>query len=264
VDQLLQHRIVPGRRAISDPDPQSLLGQVAIAKAKLAYQTFKRMLASDRWQAMAARGAHVQRMLWASTSAKNAAYHDLMYVEPLVGPYTINTMPRQTIAALLEHGIINATVEEGVAQAELVMADLKRLGIDFGLVAAQLENEGIQKFIDAYDALLKSLATKRENMAAIIDALHQGAKDGSTAIIARTEKGKGVSFLEGANAWHGKPLDREQMNKALAELGDVAVNLTVQPQRVGRYQTRHAARPPAIKPDYRQGEAVATQPGAPR
>ena len=105
----------------------------------------------------------------------------------------------------------------------------------------------------------RTLEIDGHDMAAIIDALHQGAKDGPTAIIARTEKGKGVSFLEGASGWHGKPLDREQMNKALAELGDVAVNLTVQPQRVGHYQTRHAARPPAIKPDYRQGEAVATR-----
>jgi transketolase len=103
----------------------------------------------------------------------------------------------------------------------------------------------------------RTLEIDGHDMAAIIDALHQGAKDGPTAIIARTEKGKGVSFL--ASGWHGKPLDREQMNKALAALGDVAVNLTVQPQRVGHYQTRHAARPPAIKPDYRQGEAVATR-----
>jgi transketolase len=105
----------------------------------------------------------------------------------------------------------------------------------------------------------RTLEIDGHDMAAIIDALHQGAKDGPTAIIARTEKGKGVSFLEGASGWHGKPLDREQMNKALAALGDVAVNLTVQPQRVGHYQTRHAARLPAIKPDYRQGEAVATR-----
>jgi transketolase len=119
------------------------------------------MLASDRWQAMAARGTHVQRMLWASISTKNPAYQDLTYVEPLVGPHTINTMPRKTIAALLDHGVINATVEEGLGEAERVMAGLDRLGIDFKLVTAQLENEGIQKFIDPSDSLLKSLAAKR-------------------------------------------------------------------------------------------------------
>lgn len=161
-DQLLHHRIVPGGRAGSDPDPQSLLGQVAIANAKLAYQAFKRILASGQWRVVADHGARVQRMLWASTSTKNAAYRDLMYVEQLIGPHTINTMPRQTIAALLDHGIINATVEDRVAQAERVMADLKRLGIDFGLITTQLENEGIQKFIDPFDALLKGLANRRE------------------------------------------------------------------------------------------------------
>jgi transketolase len=471
-DQLLQHRIVPGSGAISDPDPRSLLGHVAVANAKLAYQAFKRILASGRWQAVVAHGAHVQRMLWASTSTKNPAYHDLMYVEPLVGSHTINTMPRKTIAALLNHGVINATIEESIARAEQVMADLSRLGIDFRLVTTQLENEGIQKFIEPYDALLKSLATKREkhlprpdlaplrgmalklrrlviemttaagsghptsclscadimaalffremrwdpsdptarnvdrfilskghaapilwaalseahatsedlmslrridstleghptplnpwikvatgslgqglaaangialanrldgidariyclmgdgecsegsvweaaqfaslnrltnliaivdvnglgqsdpapyrhdtsmlarrfaafgwraieidghDMAAIIDALHQAENSGPVAIVARTEKGKGVSFLEGATGWHGKTLDREQMKKALAELGDADVNVTVEPRRAGQYQTRRAAQPLEIKPNYRRGELVATR-----
>src|SRR5947208_1488298 len=81
-----------------DTDPEQLLGKVAIANAKLAYQSFKRFLESDRWQRLASRGARVQRMLWASTSTKNPAYHDLLYVEPLIGPMTVNTMPQKTIA----------------------------------------------------------------------------------------------------------------------------------------------------------------------
>lgn len=471
-DELLQHRIVPGRSETRDPDARSLLGKVAVANAKLAYQSFKRMLTSPRWQAMAARGAHAQRMLWASTSTKNPAYHDLMYVEPLVGPRTVNTMPRKTIAALLDHGVINPTLEEGLGEAERVLADLNRLGIDFRQITAQLENEGIQKFIEPYDSLLRSLAAKCEkyrrrdelapledmarklrrlsiemttaagsghptsclscadivaalffrkmrwdpsdpaarnvdhfvlskghaapilwaalsearaisedllslrrinstleghptslnpwikvatgslgqglaaangmalanrldgidariyclmgdgecsegavweaaqfaslnrlknlvaivdvnglgqsgpapyrhdtgvfarrfaafgwrtieidghDMAAIIDALHGAANGGPTAIIARTEKGKGVSFLEGAKGWHGKALDREQMTKALAELGEAQVKMTVEPRRVGQLRAKPAIRQIAIKPDYQRGDAVATR-----
>lgn len=471
-DQLLNHRIVPGRRATGDPAPEALLGKVAIANAKLAYKSFKRLLASDRWQALATRGAHVQRMLWASTSTKDPAYPDLMYVEPLVGPHTINTMPRKTIAALLDHGIINPTVEQGIDEARRVMEGLDRLGIDFKQVTAQLENEGIQKFIDPLESLLKQVAGKCErhhqsialgplkdmarklrrlviemtteagsghptsclscadivaalffqemrwdpsdpearnvdhfvlskghaapilwaalseagaisenpmslrridstleghptalnpwikvatgslgqglsaangmaaanrldgidarvycllgdgecsegavweaaqfaslnrltnliaivdvnglgqsdpapyhhdtsvfarrfaafgwrtieidghDMAAIIDALHRAADGGPTAIIARTEKGKGVSFLEGASGWHGKALDREQMKRALAELGDSGVKVTVQPRRVGQFRAKKRVAPLVIKPAYRRGDSVATR-----
>lgn len=471
-DQLIEHRIVPGRSKMRDPDPRALLGKVAVANAKLAYQSFKRSLANPRWQAVAARGARVQRMLWASTSTKNPAYHDLMYVEPLIGPHTVNTMPRKTISALLDHGVVKPAVEEGLSEAERVMQDLARLGIDFRQITAQLENEGIQKFIEPYDALLKSLAAKREkylhredlaplkemarklrrlviemttkagsghptsclscadiiaalffremrwdpgdpaarnvdqfvlskghaapilwaalseahaisedplslrrinstleghptslnpwikvatgslgqglaaangaalanrldgldariycllgdgecsegsvweaaqfaslnrlsnlvaivdvnglgqsdpapyrhdtgifarrfsafgwraieidghDMGAIIDALQQAANGGPTAIIARTEKGKGVSFLEGASGWHGKALNQEEMKKALDELGEAQGAIKVEPRRAGQLPPRPAAKPIAIKPCYKLGEAVATR-----
>ncbi|MBO0732854.1 MAG: transketolase, partial [Methylocapsa sp.] len=472
VDQLLSHRIVPGAHAASAPDPRSLLGKAAIANAKFAYQSFKRILASPRWRALSARGAHVQRMLWASTSAKNPAYYDLKYVEPLIGPHTINTMPRNTIAAFLDHGRVAPTLEEGAGEAERVMEDLGRLGIDFRLVTSQLENEGIQKFIEPYDALVKSITAKREknlrrddfgslkdvarnlrrrviemtasagsghptsclscadivaalffqemrwdpsdpaarnvdqfvlskghaapilwavlyeahaisedplslrridstleghptalnpwvkvatgslgqglaaangmalanrldgidariyclmgdgecsegsvweaaqfaslnqlknliaivdvnglgqsgpapyhhdtglfarrfsafgwrtfeidghDMAAVVEALREAAKRGPAAIIARTEKGKGVSFLEGAEGWHGKALNREEMNRALAEIGDTGAGVAVQPRRIGQFQAGRAVEPLAVRPSYRQGEAVATR-----
>lgn len=472
-DALIQQRIVPGRARPSDGlDPSSLLGKVAIANAKLAYQSFRKLARSERWQNLAARGARIQRMLWASTSTKNPAYDDLMYVAPLIGPHTVNTMPRKTIAALLDHGVVAPTLGEGVAQAQQIMSDLARLGIDFKLITAQLENEGIQKFIEPYDSLLKCLATRRQkhllreelaplsamarklrrlviemttaagsghptsclscadivaalffrqmrwdpsdtgarnvdhfvlskghaapilwaalsqahaitedllslrridstleghptplnpwvkvatgslgqglaaangialadrldgieartyclmgdgecsegsvweaaqfaslnrlanlvaivdvnglgqseaapyghdtsvyarrfeafgwraieidghDMAAVVDALGQPANGRPIAIVARTEKGKGVSFLEGASGWHGKALDHEQKMKALSELGDVDIQMEIKPRRVGQYRARPTAPAFVIKPNYARGELVATR-----
>jgi len=168
-DQLLKQRILPDGGIKPEPDPEHLLGKAAVANAKLAYQSFKRILESNRWQALTGKGARVQRMLWASTSTKNPDYYDLMYVEPLIGRLTINTMPRKTIAALLDHGVVKNVVEEGVEEdvpeARRVMEDLERLGVRFEQVTAQLENEGVQKFIDPFDSLMKRLAEKRERFA---------------------------------------------------------------------------------------------------
>lgn len=471
VDQLLRQRIVPDGGSAGDADPEHLLGKAAVANAKLAYQRFKRILESDRWKALADKGARVQRMLWASTSSKNPAYHDLMYVEPLIGPLTVNTMPQKTIAALLDHSVIKDTVEEGIEEAEDVMVDLERLGVRFDQVTAQLENEGVEKFIKPFDSLMQQLAVKRErylepadlgslddmarklrrlvirmtteagsghptscmscadlvavlffhemrwdpsaptasnvdsfvlskghaapilwaalheagaitedpmslrkidstleghptplnpwvrvatgslgqglaaangiaaanrldkidarvycllgdgecsegsvweaaqfaslnelsnlvaivdvnelgqsgpapyhhdtgvfarrfeafgwrtvevdghNMAAIVGALHATRNGGPTAIIARTVKGKGVSFLEGADGWHGKPLDQDDMQAALAELGEAEIGLRVEPRRVGRY-SRPVAGSDRIKVRYQAGEQVATR-----
>jgi transketolase len=168
VDELLQHRIVPDERARGASEAKRLLGKAGIANAKLAYQSFKRILESKRWKALAEKGAQAQRMLWASTSTKNPAYKDLMYVEPLVGPLTVNTMPQKTIAALLDHGVIRETVELGLEEADEVIASLDRLGVRFEQVTAQLENEGIQKFIDPYDSLMSRLTAKRDRYATFI------------------------------------------------------------------------------------------------
>ena len=162
VDELLAQRIAPGQPSMN-PDPRALLGKAGVANAKLAYRKFQQILKSARWKTLAQRGAGVQRLLWASTSTKNSRYPDLMYVEPLIGPYTINTMPEKTIAAFEEHGrIVDDAVEQGLAEAERVMRDLDRLGICFDQVTARLEDEGIQKFIEAYDGLLARLAEQRD------------------------------------------------------------------------------------------------------
>jgi transketolase len=430
------------------------------------------MTGSDRWKALADNGARVQRLLWASTSTKDPAYRDLMYVEPLIGPLTVNTMPGKTIAALRDHGVVQDTLERGVPEARRVMADLGRLGVQFDLVTAQLENDGIQKFIAPFDSLMNQIEAKRRratafhdlealrtaarrlrrlviqmttqagsghptscmscadvvaalffhemrwdpkdpaarnvdafvlskghaapilwaalhetgaisedplslrridstleghptplnpwikvatgslgqglaaangmalanrldaidarifcllgdgecsegsvweaaqfaslnhlsnlvaivdvnglgqseaapydhdtatfarrfaafgwrtieidghDMAAILDALQAAHGGGPTAIVARTEKGKGVSFLEGASGWHGRPLNSEQMGKALAELGEAVAPPRVESRRIGQVSAPRRATAARLKPEYRIGEHVATR-----
>ncbi|MBV9636451.1 MAG: transketolase, partial [Methylobacteriaceae bacterium] len=472
VDRLLEQRIVPGSRGRDGQPAQQLLGKAAVANAKLAYQGFKQRVAGDRWKVLAARGARPQRMLWASTSTKNPKYPDLMYVEPLIGPLTINTMPPKTIAALLDHGVVKPTLDDGIEEARRVMTELARLGIDFDRVTGELEDEGVEKFNTPFDALMRSLSAKVDrvhrvgdleplratarrlrrlvirmtteagsghptscmscadiisalffrtmrwdpadpsarnvdsfilskghaapilwaalheagaisedplslrrmdssleghptpnnpwvkvatgslgqglpaangmalanrldgidariycllgdgecsegsvweaaqfaalnhlanlvaivdvnglgqsedapyhhdtsvfarrfaafgwrtfeidghDMAAVVDTLDQAGSEGPTAIIARTVKGKGVSFLEGASGWHGKAQNREEMQKALAELGEAAAGARVEPRRIGQFRP-HRSKPPArLQVDYEAGKEVATR-----
>ena len=140
----------------------ALRGQAAIASARLAYRSFLQIFAGPGWEALAARGARVQRPLWASTSTKNPAYRDVMYVEPLIGPHTVNTLPMETLTAFLDHGRVEPdTVLDGVAEAESHLRHLEDLGISVAAVTRQLLEEGIAKFIQPYDALLLSLEERR-------------------------------------------------------------------------------------------------------
>jgi transaldolase len=123
------------------------------------------MAGSDRWKALEAAGARPQRLLWASTGTKNPAYSDVMYVEPLIGAHTVNTMPAATAAAFDDHGKPGKTLTRAVPQARKLLKDLKTLGIDLKRVTWQLENEGIQKFIEPYDKLLASIEAKRRSLA---------------------------------------------------------------------------------------------------
>ncbi len=134
-----------------------LMGQAAVANAKLAYRKFRAGLGTERWQRLAAAGARPQRMLWASTSTKNPAYPDVKYVEPLIGDMTINTMPESTLEAFLDHGRVADTIGDGVDRAAATLEGLERLGIDFGDVTDTLLDEGVAKFVDPFDRLLQSL-----------------------------------------------------------------------------------------------------------
>lgn len=160
VDRLLAQRIAPAGVAELQPNPARLLGRTAVANAKLAYQSFKRTVAGERWRSLAGQGAKVQRLLWASTGVKNSQYDDVMYIEPLIGPDTVNTMPESTIQAFANHGRVADTLEDGVDEAQQVMDGLAALGIDFHQVTAQLESEGVEKFIGPYESLLNTLGER--------------------------------------------------------------------------------------------------------
>jgi transaldolase len=143
-----------------------LQGKLAIANAKLAYQNYERVFSGERWDALAAQGANPQRCLWASTSTKNPAYRDVMYVEELIGPYTVNTMPEETIQAFQDHGKVEDTLERDLDTARQLLDDLREAGIDYDDVTDTLEREGVQKFIDSFVELKQGIAEKRAVLAA--------------------------------------------------------------------------------------------------
>jgi len=140
---------------------RDLRGQAAIASARLAYQIYKEWVVTDRWLALARRGAQPQRLLWASTSTKDPAYSDVKYVEPLIGPQTVNTLPPETLDAYRDHGDPSARLEQDTAQAAGLPEKLARAGIDLEEIARQLEAEGVQKFIAPFDKLFTSLEQRR-------------------------------------------------------------------------------------------------------
>ena len=140
----------------------ALLGKAAIANARLAYADYRQVFTTERFRRLAAKGARVQRPLWASTSTKNPAYRDVMYVEELIGPDTVNTVPPQTLVAFLDHGVVRASLEEDLAGANQVLADLESLGIPMREVTAELEDEGVRSFSDAFTVLLEAIGRRRK------------------------------------------------------------------------------------------------------
>ena len=135
-------------------------GQVAISSAKAAYQIYKEIFDSNRFKKLADKGARPQRLLWASTSTKNPEYNDVKYIEPLIGPDTVNTIPLETINAYRDHGDPKSRLEQGVKEANWIMAQLPELGINIDKVAGQLEDEGVRKFNEPFDKLMEALMKK--------------------------------------------------------------------------------------------------------
>jgi transaldolase len=150
--------------AIGTAEALALRGKLAIANAKLAYERYKRIFSGERWERLAAKGATKQRCLWASTSTKNPEYRDVMYVEELIGPETVNTMPIETIEAFQDHGVVRDTLEQGVDEAHRLFDDLKRIGIDYDDVTDTLEREGVQKFSDSFHELLDGIRAKQREL----------------------------------------------------------------------------------------------------
>jgi transaldolase len=146
--------------AVGTEEALALRGRAAVAQGKLAYQLFRRTFSGARWDALFSRGARFQRPLWASTSTKNAAYPDTLYVDNLIGPDTVNTMPDETIDAFVDHGTLERTVDRGVDEAEATWAALAEVGVDMEDVAQTLEREGVASFQKSFDQLLDALTAK--------------------------------------------------------------------------------------------------------
>jgi transaldolase / glucose-6-phosphate isomerase len=161
VDRIIEERLAGARDAAEREALSGLRGKVAIANAKLAYQRYKRLFAGPRWEALAARGARVQRLLWASTGTKNQAYSDVLYVEELIAPDTVSTMPPATMDAFRDHGQVRPSLEQHVDEAQHVMATLGQLGISIDAVTQKLTEDGVKTFDDAFDKLLGALERKR-------------------------------------------------------------------------------------------------------
>lgn len=138
-----------------------LKGRLAVANAKLAYRQWREHFAGERWERLAAAGASKQWCLWASTSTKNPAYADVLYVETLVGPETVNTMPEETIEAFQDHGRVEPTLGQGVEEAEQLLAQLAEAGVDYDDVTDTLEREGVQKFADSFAQALDGIRAKQ-------------------------------------------------------------------------------------------------------
>jgi transaldolase/glucose-6-phosphate isomerase len=161
VDKLIDECLRQTNDADKRADLTGLRGKIAIANAKLAYQRYKRLFAGARWEKLRAEGARVQRLLWASTGTKNPAYSDVLYIEGLIAPETISTMPPATMDAFRDHGRVQPTLEENIEQARQVMATLEKSGISIDSVTAKLVEEGVQIFANAFDKLLDAVARKR-------------------------------------------------------------------------------------------------------
>ena len=153
-------------RRLTEVGREDLAGKLAVANAKLAYQRYLEVFSGERWDALAAAGATPQRCLWASTSTKNPAYRDVLYVEELIGSATVNTMPFETITAFQDHGICADTLTQGLAAADALFADLAQAGVDYENVVDTLEAEGVQKFAGSFTTLLAGIDSKRAALVA--------------------------------------------------------------------------------------------------
>src|SRR5215471_5789318 len=171
IDTLADTLITAKLKTVRNPQEEQLLrglmGKVAIANAKQAYRLYGQIFAGDRWKSLAARGAQTQRLLWASTSTKNPAYRDVMYVENLIGPDTVDTVPPATIDAFRDHGQVARTLDTELAAADKTMADLEKAGISMKAVTDQLLDEAIKLFDDAFDKLIAAVEQKKTEPAKI-------------------------------------------------------------------------------------------------
>ena len=165
IGKLLEEKLKATSDSTEQQKLQALQGQIAISNARLAYQEFKRLFAGPRFERLQQQGARVQRPLWASTSTKNPAYRDVLYVEELIGPYTVDTMPLKTIESFRDHGRVRLSLEENIPQARVGLSTLTEVGLSYDQITQQLQDEGVQKFADAFDKLFRCIESKRKSFA---------------------------------------------------------------------------------------------------
>ncbi|MFB3093594.1 MAG: transaldolase [Dehalococcoidia bacterium] len=161
VDRKLETLIRETEGSAAKAEMESLLGKTAVAQAKLAYARFKSLFGNPRFQALEEKGARVQRPLWASTGAKNPNYSDVMYIEPLIGPDTVNTVPPATMDAFRDHGLVAATLEKGLEEAQATLAALAEFGIDMDEVTDQLLDDGVSLFANSFRELMACISAQR-------------------------------------------------------------------------------------------------------
>ena len=192
VDKLLEQKIATATDPAERDRLQKLLGKAAIANAKMAYQSFQRIFNEPEFAALREHGARVQRCLWASTGTKNPHYSDVMYVEELIGPETVNTMPQQTMMAFKEHGEVRTSLLENVDGARQVLRELAGVGIDMDKVTYDLQVDGVKLFADSITKLLEEIASKKQQLKGGSVGAHEsqlGAIDGAvTARLAQLEQ----------------------------------------------------------------------------
>jgi transaldolase len=166
VDTLTDDRLKARIEAAGSEDEKAALraltGRASVANAKIAYEKYKQIFSGSRWEALAEKGARVQRCLWASTSTKNQEYRDVIYVEELIGPDSVNTLPQSTLDAFRDHGRVELTLEQGVDEAHETIRRIEEAGISFKAVTDELQTQGVQLFCDSFDKAVQSIVEKRE------------------------------------------------------------------------------------------------------
>ncbi|HEX3269561.1 MAG TPA: bifunctional transaldolase/phosoglucose isomerase [Ktedonobacterales bacterium] len=215
VDALLDEQM----SATSDPSRQGelrdLKGKAAIANAKLAYAAYQEIFRGERFERLRAAGATTQRCLWASTSTKNPDYRDVMYVEQLIGPETVNTMPPQTIVAFQDHGAAQPTLEDDLDGAREVMRRLEAVGVDMGAVTKQLETDGVKSFADSYDTLIASTEEKirrlRQQAPTAVPATNATPPAAASAAVAT---GASLASRQKATLWAFQPEVEAALDRA--------------------------------------------------
>lgn len=164
VDKQLEQKLQQATDPAQKQRIESLLGKAAIANAKLAYESFRRIFSGERWNRLKLKGARVQRPLWASTSTKNPKYRDTLYVEELIGSDTVNTVPMNTLEDFRDHGVVKPTLESGLQEAHQVFAELKQAGIDMQAVTRKLTEDGVASFAESFNGLIEVIKTRRDEL----------------------------------------------------------------------------------------------------